>query len=676
MADYGGYQYASATPSLPPTQPDREALWKIVKASPQDFQAWEQLLRVVESADGGLDPATAPSDNIEQCTRAFDAFLDHYPLCFGYWKKYADLSYIMSGNQPAGAKKVFERAVQAFPNSVDLWSAYGSFAIDTMPEDVQGVQAIFERGATSCGLDFLSHPFWDNYISFEEKRGDTVAVARILCRIAHIPMHQYARYFEALNALISTVPLEGLGSPEELEAWANDGSPPEDESAKEAKIRDKAKSTYITHLYPATQAETTKRWVYEAEIKRPYFHVRPLDDAQLANWHAYLDFEEGEGDDLRILALYDRALVACALYDAFWVRFIRWLRSRPSSSPLSQTDRIRDAYSRATRTFIPVERPMLKLQWALYEEAEGDRIDDARDLYSSLSTALPFHLEVHAQWAGFERRVKGWKEGALPILESLLSRATSPPSEGASPPPSKDVCGSISIQVAHLYWRHGRDLEGARTSFTKAIQAYPEVRIVHTAYLAFEMDQLTRLDLPVEKEEEERAGVQEQLERLHAALQHSIQTLKATPSDQAECMEYLLKRYLSFLLDLPSTVGSKGEVMRLVRETDSLLGSLGPYRRKRRAMRIAGGGAGLGVGAAGYQNGYAAATAGGSVNEETRGLKRPAPVVNGGGAGGETGAMGPSGYKANRVMGHGAASPGAAVNGGGGGGGAWSSSSQ
>ena len=35
-------------------------------------------------------------------------------------------------------------------------------------------------------------------------------------------------------------------------------------------------------------------------IKRPYFHVKPLDDTQLANWHKYLDYTEKEGDTARV----------------------------------------------------------------------------------------------------------------------------------------------------------------------------------------------------------------------------------------------------------------------------------------------------------------------------------------------------------------------------------------
>lgn len=35
---------------------------------------------------------------------------------------------------------------------------------------------------------------------------------------------------------------------------------------------------------------------FETQIRRPYFHVNPLDTNQLDNWHAYLSFAEKYGD--------------------------------------------------------------------------------------------------------------------------------------------------------------------------------------------------------------------------------------------------------------------------------------------------------------------------------------------------------------------------------------------
>lgn len=64
-------------------------------------------------------------------------------------------------------------------------------------------------------------------------------------------------------------------------------------------------------IYARTAEETNKRWPFEAEIKRPYFHVKPMDMPQLSNWRRYLDFEETEGDVERIRVLYERCLVTC-----------------------------------------------------------------------------------------------------------------------------------------------------------------------------------------------------------------------------------------------------------------------------------------------------------------------------------------------------------------------------
>lgn len=35
---------------------------------------------------------------------------------------------------------------------------------------------------------------------------------------------------------------------------------------------------------------------FENRIRRPYFHVKPLDDNQLDNWHEYLDFVLAQED--------------------------------------------------------------------------------------------------------------------------------------------------------------------------------------------------------------------------------------------------------------------------------------------------------------------------------------------------------------------------------------------
>lgn len=49
-------------------------------------------------------------------------------------------------------------------------------------------------------------------------------------------------------------------------------------------------------MYKKAKEFDSKILGFETAIRRPYFHVRPLNVAELENWHGYLDFMEREGD--------------------------------------------------------------------------------------------------------------------------------------------------------------------------------------------------------------------------------------------------------------------------------------------------------------------------------------------------------------------------------------------
>jgi pre-mRNA-processing factor 39 len=75
-----------------------DRLWQIVHATPEDFSSWEQLIRVAESVE---ITSTSPPEHITNLELVYDAFLSKFPLCFGYWKKYADWEGIARGSQEA-----------------------------------------------------------------------------------------------------------------------------------------------------------------------------------------------------------------------------------------------------------------------------------------------------------------------------------------------------------------------------------------------------------------------------------------------------------------------------------------------------------------------------------------------------------------------------------------------
>ncbi|RXH88661.1 hypothetical protein DVH24_000260 [Malus domestica] len=56
---------------------------------------------------------------------------------------------------------------------------------------------------------------------------------------------------------------------------------------------------YITireEVYKKAKEFDSKIISFETAIRRPYFHVQPLNSAELENWTSYLDFIEEEGD--------------------------------------------------------------------------------------------------------------------------------------------------------------------------------------------------------------------------------------------------------------------------------------------------------------------------------------------------------------------------------------------
>ncbi len=53
---------------------------------------------------------------------------------------------------------------------------------------------------------------------------------------------------------------------------------------------------------------------YESRIKRPYFHVKPLDTAQLGVWSRYTEHVRATGTRGDGIRVYERCLVPCAAY--------------------------------------------------------------------------------------------------------------------------------------------------------------------------------------------------------------------------------------------------------------------------------------------------------------------------------------------------------------------------
>ena len=362
----------------------------------------------------------------------------------------------------------------------------------------------------------------------------------ILGRVIHIPMHQYARYFERYRQIAQTRPVTELAPPEilsqfraEIEAASAQvapGAQSEEEIERDLRLRI---DTYHLEIFSKTQTETTKRWTYESEIKRPYFHVTELDEGQLSNWKRYLDFEESEGSYSRIQFLYERCLVTCAHYDEFWQRYARWMSAQPGKE-----EEVRNIYQRASCLYVPIACPAIRLQYAYFEEMTG-RVDVAKDIHEAILMNLPNHVETIVSLANTSRR-EGGLEAAIEVYKTELG---SPHCEMATK-------AALVAEWARLLWKTKGSPDEARQVFQGNQQYYLDSRAFWTSYLKFELEQPTSA-----------ATESVQYERIKRVIE-DIRSKSALPT---EAVKELAQIYMAYLLERGTTDAAK-EYMTLDRE--------------------------------------------------------------------------------------------------------------
>ena len=378
---------------------------------------------------------------------------------------------------------------------------------------------LFERAAGFVGLDFMAHPFWDKYLEYEERQEAQDKIFAILNRVIHIPMHQYARYFERFRQLAHQRPLEELTSADLLaryrsEVEAESFGVAKTEPEFERDLRAKIDAEFYT-IFTATQGETNKRWTFEAEIKRPYFHVTELEHQQLVNWRKYLEFEQAEGDYARVVFLFERCVVTCALYEEFWFQYARWM-----SAQEGKEEETRNIYLRAATLYVPVSRPGIRLQFAYFEEMCG-RIDIAQDIHAAVVMSLPDCVEAIISWANLQRRQHGL-DAAIEIYKGQIDN------------PAVDLFTKAALvaQWAVLLWRVKGSTDEARAVFQKNVQWYADSRQFWQKWLEFELEQPTSTEL----------------EALHGErIQTVFQEMRSKSRLSAATKKHLTEVYLAYL---------------------------------------------------------------------------------------------------------------------------------
>ncbi|XP_050173906.1 pre-mRNA-processing factor 39-like, partial [Myiozetetes cayanensis] len=324
------------------------------------------------------------------------------------------------------------------------------------PESVQKVRGAFEAAVAAAGMDFRSDKLWELYVEWERERGELRAVTAIYDRLLSMPTQLYSHHWDRFKEHVLHNPPRAILSPEEL-LWVQSKlatepppKPPEPEGTEgpreepqhgrqrglggsgkspfppfrgvlgvplvsggslpvsppppspslplqEELDQEKIRELVISmrqQIHAQNEAEVGKRWNFEDGIKRPYFHVKPLERAQLRNWREYLDFEVASGNHERTIVLFERCVIACALYEEFWIKYTRYLESRTVPGA-------RSVFQRACGFHLP-RKPNIHLLWAAFEEKQGN-VEEARRILQGFELAVPGLAMVRLRRVSLER---------------------------------------------------------------------------------------------------------------------------------------------------------------------------------------------------------------------------------------------------------------------------------
>ncbi|KAJ8678917.1 hypothetical protein QAD02_014704 [Eretmocerus hayati] len=299
----------------------------------------------------------------------------------------------------------------------------------------------YERAIKACGLEFRSDRLWESYIKWETENKRLSKVMAIYDRQLCTPTQNYLKHFESFQEFVmsnspnkilnvddflairagvkSMLKSEDTGGPDD----APPGEDPEpNESAPSDEETRAIRERFIgsrRKMHKSNVNAVSARWTFEEGIKRPYFHVKPLERCQLKNWKEYLDFEIDQKDQTRIIILFERCLIACALYDEFWMRFVRYLES--------------------------------------LEESNGD-FDKAASILENIDSVILNMLQVAYRRINLERR-RGDLEKACSLYESYIASSK-----------NKTIANNIVVKYARFLCKHKNDTDKAVRVLLKATE--------------------------------------------------------------------------------------------------------------------------------------------------------------------------------------------------------------
>lgn len=293
---------------------------------PDNLELWQSLVEAAETNNKkGINKSTPP-DEIKVLRETYDNFLDKYPLLFNYWIKLADWEFKLGNSERAD--EVFKHSLQYLSYSLDIWTKYLTFKLNTITDNIDEVLDLFETARWKIGKHFHAYEFYQLYIQFLEDYAYIephkfkMRLYVLYRQVIEIPLYHYEyffkRFMDLITLLIDLKPddfkltLSYLVPPKELNKFSR-----LDQKQAALTLKKTFMDAYITNQY-----KVYEMFAFEKHITQPYFDVKYLPKQQLDNWSLYIDFLKiKQYPEEYVNLAFERCLIVTASYPQFWIKF-------------------------------------------------------------------------------------------------------------------------------------------------------------------------------------------------------------------------------------------------------------------------------------------------------------------------------------------------------------------
>ncbi|KAJ8379381.1 hypothetical protein SKAU_G00001590 [Synaphobranchus kaupii] len=240
--------------------------------------------------------------------RARQKMSELFPLTEEIWLDWLKDEIRMTEEEPNREKvnELFEKAVKDYI-CPEIWLEYAQYSIGGMgsPGGIERARAIFEKALTAVGLHMTKGAaVWEAYREFENAIMGTMQPPP-----GGIPTREQQELLNTQLERIHTLFRRQLAIPlmdmeatyAEYEEWSDKGIP----------------ETVSAQFKKATQHMEKSKALEEALLV--------AEPPKLAEYQAYIDYEQQEGDPARIQIIFERALAENCLVPDMWAKYTKYL---------------------------------------------------------------------------------------------------------------------------------------------------------------------------------------------------------------------------------------------------------------------------------------------------------------------------------------------------------------